>query len=498
MKIVFVSSEVAPFSKTGGLADVIGALPKALAALGHEVCVITPFYRCVKDAAERENVKIKPNPAGPVSIPIGNETVTLSIQEGRLPDSNVPLYFLDHPAYFDRPGLYVEPEEHTDYPDNCKRFIALPRGALELCEALDIRPDVLHCHDWQTGLAPVYVKTLYRSRHNWATVGTVFTIHNIQFQGLFWHWDMKPTGLPWELFNWRMLEYYANLSFLKGGLVFADVLTTVSGRYAEEIQTPEFGEGMENVLQQRSHDLYGIINGIDHGVWSPETDEMIAATYSVNEPAGKAACKKALQRRFDLPAKSKTPMIGMVARLAPQKGLDLIEDAMPHLMKRDLQLVILGTGSPHFHKVLAEWHEKNPKRFGLVLGFDNALAHQIEAGSDMFLMPSKFEPCGLNQLYSLRYGTVPVVRLTGGLADTINEYNRETVRAGIATGFGFEEYTAEAMLKAIDKARRIYKQPEKWHKLMRICMGQDWSWQRSAEEYVQVYAEAAEKASQQQ
>jgi starch synthase len=492
MKILFVTSEVAPFSKTGGLADVCGALPKALAAQGHEVCVISPYYRMVAEWARQAGVEMERHITEPVVVPVGEQDKRLGVVGTRLPASEVEALFLECPDYYDRPQLYVD-TDGSDFPDNCARFTALCRGALELAETLGLEPDIVHAHDWQTGLVPVYLKTLYRERHSWERAASVFTIHNIVFQGIFWHWDMKVTGLAWDLFNWRMLEYYGKLSLLKAGLVFADCLTTVSRRYAEEIQTEAFGAGMESVLQQRSQDLYGIVNGIDYGTWSPEADRLIPARYGREDLGGKAACKAALLERFALDGTGAAPLLGMVTRLTEQKGLDLVEAALPALFERGAQVVILGKGDPRYHESLSALAEKHPGRLGLMLAYDNETAHLIEAGADMFLMPSRFEPCGLNQLYSLRYGTVPVVRRTGGLADTVVDYTPGTQRAGMATGFVFDGYAAEELVAAVDRALQLWKDKPAWRRLMRTCMAQDWSWDRSAEQYQTVYEAALEK-----
>lgn len=493
MNVLFVTSEIVPFSKTGGLADVCGALPKALEALGHDVWVVTPLYASAVESARQAGIDLVRHIVDPIVIPVGEASRSVGVLEAALPHSRVRCLFVDYPDYFDRPGLYVDPRDESDYPDNCERYVTLARGALEIAERFDLRPDIVHCHDWQAGLTPVYIKTLYRQRHTWAQAATVFTIHNIAFQGIFWHWDMKLTGLPWELFNWRMLEYYGKLSFLKAGMVFADVITTVSRKYAEEIQTPEFGAGMENLLRERSEDLYGIINGVDYATWSPDIDQNLPARYSRSDLAGKAACKLRLQEKFGLARNPDVPVIGIVSRLTEQKGFDLIEQAMPRLMQRDLQLVVLGTGMPRYHESLTALQRKHPEKFGLMLAFDNPTAHLIEAGSDLYLMPSRFEPSGLNQLYSLRYGTVPIVRRVGGLCDTIVDYNTETSRAGLATGFTFDAYSADEMLKAVDRALKVFREKKDWDALVGLCMRQDWSWEHSAEQYVQVYRAALEK-----
>ena len=492
MKIAMVASEVAPFSKTGGLGDVIGALPPELSRLGESVVVISPLYSMVRENAGERGPELMECPVAPLRVPVGDFEVEARLFESRLPGSEVKAYFLENDHYYDRPGLYTNPEDGGDYQDNSERFIFLCRGALEACKALGMEPDVFHCHDWQTGLLPIYLRYLYKE--DLPGTASVFTIHNLAYQGLFWHWDMKLAGLPWELFNWRMLEYYGNLSFLKGGLVGAHVLTTVSQRYAEEIQTEEYGMGMEGVLRQRSNDLFGVVNGVDYNVWNPATDKLIVRNYSPEDQSGKQECKRALQEAFKLPVDDHAPLVGMIGRLADQKGFDLVAEALDELMERDLQLVILGTGQPSYHDLLADMASRFPDRIGVFLGFDDAVAHQIEAGSDMFLMPSRFEPCGLNQLYSLKYGTVPIVRETGGLADTVTDYNEETEKAATATGFSFKGDGKDVLVAAVDRALTVYRSnPETWQKLLSRGMQQDWSWVRSARTYRELYRKAVQE-----
>ncbi|MDP6439494.1 MAG: glycogen synthase GlgA [Candidatus Brocadiia bacterium] len=502
MKIAVVASEVVPFSKTGGLGDVIGALPRALEELGLEVTVISPLYAVVRTNSQQLGIELKECSGGAITVPIGDIEVEGRVLEGHVPGhgcrgTGVRVLFLENDAYFDRPGLYTSPRDGTDYQDNSERFVFLCRGALEACKALGVVPDVFHCHDWQTGLLPVYLKHLYRE--DFPRSGSVFTVHNVAYQGLFWHWDMKLTGLPWELFDWRMLEYYGNLSFLKGGLVGADKLTTVSRRYAEEIQTEEHGMGLEGVLLSRAADLCGIVNGVDYSVWNPEHDPAITRHYSPDDLSGKAECKRALQEVFELPLDQSVPVIGLIGRLVDQKGFDLVVAAMEELMARQVQLVFLAAGQPAYHEMLTQLRERYPARIGVRLDFDDALAHQIEAGSDMFLMPSRFEPCGLNQLYSMKYGTVPVVSETGGLADTVVEcpdtgtgflFAATSAQKALAAGGG--PIAGGEMVRAIDRALKLYRDDaDAWRALMLRGMAQDWSWGRSAQEYVEVFEEAA-------
>ena len=494
MKIAIVAPEVVPCSKTGGLGDVIGALPGALDALGDEVIVISPLYRMVRESAEDQGLPLEEGAAPSISAPVGDFDVKARAVRGELPGTNVAVYFLENDKYYDRPGLYTNPEDGSDYQDNSERFIFLCRGALELLKKLDFDPDVVHTHDWQTGLVPVYLEHKYRD--SFPETASAFTVHNLAYQGLFWHWDMKLTGLSWDLFNWKMLEYYGNLSLLKAGLVGADVLTTVSEQYAREIQTEEYGMGMHGVFQDRAGDLFGIVNGVDYNVWNPATDEDIESNYSLDDLSGKTECKRALQEEFDLPVEEDTPLIGMIGRLVEQKGIDLVADGMSDLMRRNVQMVILGTGEEYYHDILSNLAEKYPDQIGLHLGFDESMAHRIEAGSDMFLMPSRFEPCGLNQLYSMKYGTIPVVSATGGLVDTVANYEQGAGRESDATGFLFQTHCVVEMVEAVDRALRVHQnRPDTWRKMMQRGMKQDWSWDWSAERYREVYEKAMERQS---
>lgn len=491
MQIAMVASEVAPFSKEGGLADVLGSVPTALSELGETVCVISPLYRGVRETAEQIGFPLQAAPNGRFSVPIGDADVPATVWRSMLPGTNVQAFFLQNDDYYDREGYYTQPSDHSDYQDNSERFAFLSRGALEMCKAIGLKPDIFHCHDWPTGLVPIYLKHTYEA--DFPDTATVFTIHNIAYQGIFWHWDMKLIGLPWHLFNWKMLEYYGNLSFLKAGLVGADVLTTVSKTYGKEIQSEPYGCGMDGVLRERSADLYGIVNGIDTNVWSPRTDPLIPVNFSAEDLSGKAECKRVLQERFGLRREPDVPLIGMISRLVDQKGLDVLQEALPELLENDVQFVALGRGETKYHTFLGEMQAEHPRAFGLLLAHDEGAAHLIEAGSDMFLMPSRFEPCGLNQLYSLMYGTVPVVRAVGGLADTVTDYSEEKLKAGEATGFTFGEYTPEALVSAVGRALALYNDPDSWRRLMLNGMGQDWSWSRSAREYVEVYRKARQK-----
>jgi starch synthase len=488
MNIIYVSSEVVPFAKTGGLADVAGALPKRLSKLGHNVSVFMPLYKGAKSVANPEQMNLA------FEIPIHNNPKRVSIYKGFLPDSEVPVYFIDNEGYYGRDELYKDPKTGKDYVDNSERFIFFSRGVLEAIKRLKLIPDVIHCNDWQSALIPVYLKTLYNKEPRFQHVKSVFTIHNLGYQGLFWHWDMKLTGLDWSLFNWKQLEFFGRLNFLKGGIVFSDIINTVSKKYAEEIQTTDdFGKGLEGVLRERSKDLYGVLNGTDYTVWDPSHDKLIPANYSINDLKGKQECKRHLQQKFNLPQKD-VPLLAMITRLDVQKGILLLADIFDELMKLDLQFVLLGTGDRKYEERFKDFARKYPNQAGINIGFDNHLAHEIEAGADIFLMPSKYEPCGLNQLYSLRYGTVPLVRSTGGLADTITDYTSATLQNGKANGFSFDEFTSQALLKTITRAVTLYENKEAWLKITKNGMVQDWSWERSAKEYNKLYEKALQKA----
>ena len=489
MKVLFATSEIVPFAKTGGLADVSGALPPALAALGDEVRVIMPLYRSVRSQArDLADTGLR------VQVPVGEKTVAGELLVTTLPKSQTPVYCLRQDDCFDRDGLYGEtgPDAHP-YPDNCERFVFFSRGIVEALLQLDFQPDVIHLNDWQTALVAPYLKTLYRDRERLRSLGTLITVHNLLYQGIFWHWDMALTGLGWSLFNWRQLEFYGKLNLLKGGLVFADYISTVSPSYAREIQTPAFGNGLEGVLAERRDHLVGIVNGIDGGAWNPETDPLLPARYSARNLAGKATCKAELQKESRLPVARRTPLVGMISRLVPEKGYDLVLEALPGLLAEGVQVVLLGTGEAKYHEAFTALAEKFPNGFAAHLTFDNKLAHHIEAGADMFLMPSLVEPCGLNQLYSLRYGTVPVAHRTGGLADTITDASPEALAQGKANGFVLESATTPALTEALGRALALYRgNPKAWHELQLVGMRQDWSWSRSAREYHALYERVAE------
>lgn len=493
MRILMAASEMAPYSTEGGLGNVLASLPAALGKLGEEVAVVSPLYRGVREAADAIGAPLKRVKGGAFSVPMGDAAVPAVAWRSKASGTGVTAYFLQNDRYYDRDGYYTRRSDNRDYEDNSERFVFLSRGTVELCRALNLEPDIIHTHDWPTGLVPIYVKHVYES--DFPKTASVFTIHNIAYQGLFSQGDMSLAGLPPSLFTWQTLEYYGRLSFLKAGLVGADVLTTVSANYAEAIQTEESGCGMQGVLRERSADLYGITNGVDTTEWNPANDPLIPANYTVDDLSGKDKCKRKLQERFGLRPEPKVPLIGMVCGLVEQEGLDLLEETLPGLLERDVQFVVLGQGEPKYHAFLVRMQSEHPRSCGVLLEHNEEVAHLIEAGADMILMPTRYEPCGMNQLYSMLYGTVPIVAATGGLAGTVTDCSPEALKAGEATGFVFEQYGTEALVEAVDRALVLYPDRRRWRRLMRNGMRQDWSWERSAAEYLRVYERARGKLS---
>jgi starch synthase len=477
MRILFVASEGLPFSKTGGLADVIEALPKTLAAMGHQVAVLLPRYK--RTPATGMVVSR-------LSIAIGGSTRNAAILDGGVVQG-VQYFFVDDPGYFDRDQLYGTTQ--GDYPDNAERYAEFSRAAIQVAAQL-WKPDVLHCHDWQAALVPALLRTQYENNPELQATPVVLTIHNVGYQGVFPREVMARAGLPEVLFNLNGLEFYDQVSYLKGGLLFADALTTVSRRYAEEIQTPEFGHGLEGVVRSRADRLTGILNGVDYSAWDPQHDPLIAARYSAQDLAGKRECKKNLLDMFGLPVGNlRRPIAGIVSRFVDQKGFDLLDEVADELLEEELVVMALGTGDAKHERKLRDLARRYPARMAVKIAYDNPLAHKIEAGADLFLMPSRYEPCGLNQIYSLRYGTVPVVRATGGLDDTIEAYD---ARSGQGTGFKFQEYTGEAFLQAVQEALAVYRDKKAWRGLQVSGMAKDFSWKASAAEYARLYETARE------
>ena len=479
LKILIAAAEVVPFAKSGGLADVVGALPKALRKLGHDVRVVMPRYYIV----DRDKYDLKPM-EGSLGVPmgvIGEEWA--GVYEGVLPGSDVPIYFIEHERYFGRKGLYDE--NGIAFSDNDNRFIFLSRAAMQLAKKLHFKPDIIHANDWHTAAMPIFLNTVYAQDPDFDRTASVLSIHNLQHQGKFYKGAMDVLGVGWEHFNEDELEEYDGINLLKGGIVHSNAINAVSQKYADEIRTSEFGWGLESLIGHHGIKLFGILNGVDYEEWSPAVDTLIPANFDINKMAGKKICKKELQKTFNLPQREDVPVIGFVGRLAEQKGISLLAEAMGGLLEMDIQIVLLGTGetwAEHFFSNIASTY---PEKFGTYIGYKNDLAHQIEAGSDFFLMPSLFEPCGLNQIYSLRYGTLPIVRATGGLDDTIENYQPYT---GRGDGFKFYEASAEALYGTVKWAVDTYYNDRKGMKqLIKNAMKKQFSWEVAAESYEEMY-----------
>jgi starch synthase len=483
MHIVFAASECVPFAKTGGLADVVGALPLELAKLGHEVTVYLPLYAIVRPHLTGQWKYA----ARSITIPFEYYNRFVGIVDGGR-RSGVRYYFVDCPDLFDRQGLYGS--GGGEYPNNWERFGLFCRAVLEATKLLGV-PAIFHVHDWQAALIPVYLRTVYASDPLLGNAGTVLTIHNAGYQGWFPPQTTERLLFPWDVFTMDKVEHFDTFNFLKGGIVFSDMLTTVSRKYAEEIQTAEFGEKLDGVLRGRAANLRGILNGVDYAQWDPATDGYLAAHYTANVLTGKLECRADLLHAFGLesivPA---TPVLGIVSRFATQKGFDILAGIADELMRRDVVVVALGSGEPFYENFFREWAASYPGRVAVQIRYDEALAHKVEAGSDIFLMPSRYEPGGLNQMYSLRYGAVPVVRATGGLDDTIDEWNAEE-RSG--TGFKFHGYAPQDFLAAIDRALTIFPNKPSWQRLMRNGMVKNYSWTQPARQYVEVYTEVVKR-----
>lgn len=476
MKVLHVTSEAAPYSKTGGLADVSAGLPAALAALGLQVKVVSPLYRSV---AEREiSLGVLKSP---VHIDFRDKDFSARVYVHRL-QHELSYYFIGRDEFFDRTNLYGTP--WGDYFDNADRFIFFSRAALAMCRQLRFRPDIIHCHDWQTALIPAMLKHPMVGDTFWRNTRSVFTIHNLAYQGVFPQEYMPVSGLPPELFTLEGLEFYGRVNLLKGGIVFADRITTVSKTYAKEICTPEFGYGLDGVLRRYKSRLTGILNGVDYASWDPAVDPHIVRNYSRGDLSGKTPCKEDLRRIYGLTGLPDAPLIGMVGRLVEQKGLDIILDAVDGILKTGADLVILGSGEDRYHQELSALARRYQGRLGVRIGFDPVLAHKIEAGADIFLMPSRYEPCGLNQMYSLKYGTIPIVRATGGLEDTIREFDPES---GRGNGFKFKAYSAQALVSCVRRAAVFYKKKDLWAVLIRNAMRDDFSWDTAARKYLRLY-----------
>lgn len=486
LKILFVTSEVFPFVKTGGLADVSSALPQMLSELGHEVRIVIPKYGAVDDRKFKihEVVRLKD-----LQIKIGEKEVVFSLKSCFLPGPRVrvQIYFLDNHEYFgSRNGLYSDPNTGKDYPDNDERFILLNRSVMELIIKLGWIPDIIHCNDWQCGLIPAYLNTIYKDQEGFDQFKTLFTIHNIAYQGEFNATSFSKTGLPKELESVsKGIMQNGKLNYLKSGLMFADVINTVSKTYADEITTKsEYSSGLKDILSKRKDSVFGIVNGIDTKVWNPEKDKHIPKNFSLKNIENKIENKKELAERFGFEYNENIPIIGLISWLYDSKGFDLVQKGFNDLLKLNCQIILLGTGDKKYHTFFEKMASKNSKKFACYLGFNDDLAHLIEAGSDMFLMPSQYEPCGLNQMYSLVYGTVPIVRETGGLADTVIKYDEKTEEGN---GFVFKKYDDKEMIKELKRAIKIFEDKKTWQKIMKAGMKSDFSWDLSAKRYIELY-----------
>lgn len=478
MKIIFVSSEMSPYASTGGLADVGGALPVALKGQGMDVVRVMPMYRRVLESSERLS-----DTGMRINVPVGLRTLQAEIWQAD--ESGPTTYFVRKDEFFDRRELYSLPER--DYDDNFERFVFFQKAVIGLLDALNINADIVHANDWQTALIPYFLEFGIQGMGRQRREKVVYSIHNLAYQGIFNDSEFPYSNLPYSCFSLDDLEFYGNINCMKGAIIRSDCLTTVSKRYAAEIMTPEFGCGLEGVLMGAQSKLVGILNGVDYSVWDPRNDTLIPAQYSADSLAGKTTCKKALLEEMGFKVKAadlKRPVIGMVSRLVDQKGMDVLEVAMESIMAEDVYFVVLGSGQEKYQELCLSWAERWPNRFAAHIGYNNGLAHRIEAGADLFMMPSRFEPCGLNQLYSLRYGTIPIVHATGGLDDTITNVDAANQRGN---GFKFINYTDAALLSSLQEAMKMYRKPEEWRKLQQRAMAEEYSWDRAAKEYINCY-----------
>jgi starch synthase len=494
--VLFLSTEVFPYAKTGGLADVSSALPQALRELGHDVRVMMPKYGFIGEKKQKIHLI---NRLQGIEFKIGDKYLVTNLKSSAIltQKTRIQIYLLESEEYFQRMGIYVDPVTGKDYPDNDERFLVYALNAFELCKRLIWKPDIIHCNDWQSGLVPALLKTVLKDDPFFKDTKVVYTIHNLAYQGNFPASTFPKLGLPPEAFTPSGLEFYGKVSYMKAGIAYADAITTVSETYADEIKTPEFGNGMEGLLSKRKKDLYGITNGIDLVVWNPAKDVNTVRPFSAEDLSGKEACKRDLCFAMGIPYSEGRPVLGMIARLSDQKGFDLVAANIENIIKCNAQLVLLGEGDKKYMELFTKLQKKHPDQIGIHFGFHDNFAHKIEAGCDIFLMPSAYEPCGLNQQYSMHYGTIPVVRKTGGLADTVVDLDEGT-KKNPATGFVFEKYEAKAFWKALSRALETYsKKKDVWHELQMNGMKKDFSWDRSALKYAELYEKilAADRTS---
>lgn len=480
VRILFVTAELAPLVSTGGLAEVAAALPRAFHAQGHDVRVAIPCYRQIplEDRGQHHCL---------CKADLGRKTEHGGLRIATVPDTKIPLYLVEHEGYFGREAPYGVGS--YEYDDNAERFCFFCQALLDGIKQIGWKPDVVHCHDWHTAPIPIHLKTRFRTDPFWSGISSIFTIHNLAYQGRYGADQYATTGLPPELFTPEYLEYEGDMNLMKGALVFADKITTVSPRYASEIQTVEYGAGLHGVLSTRRKDLAGILNGVDYNVWNPATDPHIAARYTAHDLKGKLKCKRALQQRFGLPV-GDAPLFGVVSRLHWQKGFDLLTDSLNDLLRHDMQLVILGTGDAAIEARIKDAAGVHPDRLGLHLGFDVKRAHEVQAGCDFFLMPSRYEPCGLGQLYAMAYGAIPIVRRTGGLADTVIPYRTIRNNAAEATGLSYTPQTRQALTRCIFDALDLYLDQSAFRQVRINGMSRDYSWERSSQAYISLYRES--------
>ncbi|RJP25398.1 MAG: glycogen synthase GlgA [Candidatus Omnitrophota bacterium] len=483
MKIFLVASEITPLAKTGGLANVIGSLACALRKQGMEIAIAVPNYREVSPVGEK---------IADLHIPIGNQTIDGHVERTCLPETDIPTFLITQDHYFDRDGLYGE--NGIDYPDNLERFTFFCRSILDLVERGIVEPDIIHANDWPTALVPIYIKTVFHRQPKIGSLRTLFTIHNLAYQGIFPSSLLPFTGISWQHFHLDELEFYNQLNLMKGGIVFADAINTVSKTYAKEIRTEEYGCGLEGVLQKNQSRLTGILNGVDYSIWSPENDALLETQYTIETcETGKQINKEALQKEFRMQSgNNQVPLFGVVSSLLPHKGADLIADILPKLIDAGAQIVVLGTGESQLEARYKTFNQTHPQQCGVCISFDNSLAHLIIAGADLLLMPSRHEPCGLNQLYALRYGTIPIARETGGLADTITDIGNSHE----GNGFTFKNADSSSLWDACRRAMALFANKNKWKQFIQRAMRQDFSWDVSARNYIQLYAAMRSNSSQ--
>ncbi|MBN2160347.1 MAG: glycogen synthase GlgA [Spirochaetes bacterium] len=482
MKIVYAASEAVPFAKTGGLADVAGALPAWLNRLQHKAILVIPCYKTIDRAAHGLRYR------GSFDVPFNGEIEAAGLYEGVTGDRHeTPVYCISNPAYFNRNGLYQEGGK--DYEDNAARFGFFNRAILEMCRFLSFKPDLVHCNDWQTGLVPAYLKTLYADDPFFARTAALFTIHNLAYQGRFDPgYALRATMLPHAIFNVEGVELWGAFSFIKGGIYYADALNTVSDTHKKEIQTEEYGFGLHGLLRTRSGVLHGIMNGVDYSLWDPEHDPYIAENYTPHCAGKKSASRKEAMRRLGLTGEADSPLVVIISRLSDQKGFELFYDIRKAIMERDLMLAVLGTGEPRYHQLFDDMARESHGRVKINFTHDEELAHLLYAAADIFLMPSRYEPCGLGQLIAMKYGALPVVRETGGLADSVLDYDAHGPKKG--NGFTFREYSAGAMLERIDRALTLYRDKNIWNRLMANAMTADFGWESTAKKYMALYKRA--------